>query len=118
VFHYEMQISFITSQRIKICYSKKVKRAISFILSGMLDVIIVLIQNIFRALELATKHKTHVDTVLYMRQQYLDTLGKPENNSKFLIMKENVSFSLIKSTVLFYNFRCSLTKPKYNKKLK
>ncbi|XP_068902733.1 intraflagellar transport protein 80 homolog [Tenebrio molitor] len=46
--------------------------------------------NWSRALELATKHKTHVDTVLYMRQQYLDTLGKPENNSKFLIMKENM----------------------------
>lgn len=44
----------------------------------------------YRALDLAIKHKTHIDTVLYLRQQYLDTLGKPETNNKFSMMKENV----------------------------
>ncbi|XP_044766624.1 intraflagellar transport protein 80 homolog [Coccinella septempunctata] len=45
-----------------------------------------------RALELAIKHKTHLDTVLYLRKQYLDTLGKPENNNQFMSIQENVKY--------------------------
>lgn len=37
-----------------------------------------------RALELAVKHKTHVDTVLAYRQQYLQNFDKKEANKRFL----------------------------------
>ncbi|CAJ0577348.1 unnamed protein product, partial [Mesorhabditis spiculigera] len=37
-----------------------------------------------RALDLAIKHKMHVDTVLGYRQQYLDEFGKRETDQKFL----------------------------------
>jgi hypothetical protein len=43
-----------------------------------------------RALELAIKHKTHVDTVLFFRKKYLDTFDKPETNPKFLQFKDEV----------------------------
>lgn len=45
-----------------------------------------------RALELAIKHKTHIDTVLYLRKQYLKTLGKPENNNEFIAIHENIKY--------------------------
>lgn len=45
-----------------------------------------------RALELAIKHKTHIDTVLYLRKQYLNILGKPENNNQFIGIQENVKY--------------------------
>lgn len=44
-----------------------------------------------RALDIALKHKTHVDTVLSRRKQYLQTLGKNETNKKFLALKDSVS---------------------------
>ncbi|XP_030758483.1 intraflagellar transport protein 80 homolog isoform X1 [Sitophilus oryzae] len=47
--------------------------------------------NWTRALDLATKHKTHVDTVLYLREKYLETLGKSENNNKYSSLKESVT---------------------------
>ncbi|XP_067400467.1 intraflagellar transport protein 80 homolog isoform X1 [Emydura macquarii macquarii] len=37
-----------------------------------------------RALELAVKHKTHVDTVLGYRQKFLEDFGKKETNKRFL----------------------------------
>ncbi|XP_066565457.1 intraflagellar transport protein 80 homolog isoform X2 [Amia ocellicauda] len=43
-----------------------------------------------RALELAVKHKTHVDTVLAYRQKYLDDFGKKETNKRFLQYSEGV----------------------------
>lgn len=49
------------------------------------------LHNWNRALELAIKHKTHIDTVLYLRQKYLNALEKEENNSKFLALQETVS---------------------------
>ncbi|KAJ4443900.1 hypothetical protein ANN_05687 [Periplaneta americana] len=49
------------------------------------------LHNWNRALELATKHKTHVDTVLLFRKKYLDTFEKPETNEKFLQFKNEVS---------------------------
>ncbi|CAH1115731.1 unnamed protein product [Psylliodes chrysocephalus] len=44
-----------------------------------------------RALDLAIKHKTHIDTVLYLREKYLTGLGKTENNNKFMTLRETVS---------------------------
>ncbi|EFA04099.2 intraflagellar transport protein 80 homolog [Tribolium castaneum] len=43
-----------------------------------------------RALDLAIKHKTHIDTVLFLRQKYLDSLGKPESDNKFSSMNETI----------------------------
>jgi hypothetical protein len=43
-----------------------------------------------RALELAIKHKTHVDTVLFFRKKYLETFDKPETSLKFLQFKNEV----------------------------
>lgn len=44
-----------------------------------------------RALELAVKHKTHVDTVLAYRQKFLDDFGKKETNQRFLQYAEGAS---------------------------
>ncbi|RZC39328.1 intraflagellar transport protein 80 -like [Asbolus verrucosus] len=54
------------------------------------------LHNWTRALDLAAKHKTHVDTVLYLRKQYLDNLGKPENDNKFSTMNDNVQIDVDK----------------------
>ncbi|XP_035384263.1 intraflagellar transport protein 80 homolog isoform X2 [Electrophorus electricus] len=43
-----------------------------------------------RALELAVKHKTHVDTVLAHRQKFLQDFGKKETNKRFLQYSEGV----------------------------
>lgn len=43
-----------------------------------------------RALELAVKHKTHVDTVLAFRQRYLQNFDKQETNKRFLQYSEGV----------------------------
>jgi intraflagellar transport protein 80 len=48
------------------------------------------LHNWNRALELAIKHKTHVDTVLFFRKKYLDTFDKPETNHKFIQFKDEV----------------------------
>ncbi|PSN36206.1 hypothetical protein C0J52_07301 [Blattella germanica] len=48
------------------------------------------LHNWNRALELAMKHKTHVDTVLFFRKKYLDGFGKEETNEKFLQFKNEV----------------------------
>ncbi|NXC25987.1 IFT80 protein, partial [Campylorhamphus procurvoides] len=44
-----------------------------------------------RALDLAVKHKTHVDTVLAYRQKFLEDFGKKETNKRFLQYAEGVS---------------------------
>ncbi|KAJ6669441.1 hypothetical protein lerEdw1_008251 [Lerista edwardsae] len=44
-----------------------------------------------RALELAVKHKTHVDTVLAYRQKFLDDFGRKETNQRFLQYAEGAS---------------------------
>jgi len=36
-----------------------------------------------RALDIALKHKTHLDTVIGFRKQYLEQMGKDEDNDKF-----------------------------------
>ncbi|XP_055051737.2 intraflagellar transport protein 80 homolog [Misgurnus anguillicaudatus] len=43
-----------------------------------------------RALELAVKHKTHVDTVLAHRHKFLQDFGKQETNKRFLQYSEGV----------------------------
>uniref|UniRef100_A0A8B9LBR6 Intraflagellar transport 80 homolog (Chlamydomonas) n=1 Tax=Astyanax mexicanus TaxID=7994 RepID=A0A8B9LBR6_ASTMX len=43
-----------------------------------------------RALELAVKHKTHVDTVLAHRQKFLQVFSKKETNKRFLQYSEGV----------------------------
>ncbi|CAH2247416.1 intraflagellar transport 80 homolog isoform X1 [Pelobates cultripes] len=43
-----------------------------------------------RALDLAVKHKTHVDTVLAYRQKYLDNFRKKETNKRFLQYAEGI----------------------------
>eukprot|EP00057_Strongylocentrotus_purpuratus_P035142 XP_797867.3 PREDICTED: intraflagellar transport protein 80 homolog [Strongylocentrotus purpuratus] len=43
-----------------------------------------------RALELAVKYKTHVDTVLAYRQQFLDSFEKKETNKRFLQYSQGV----------------------------
>lgn len=44
-----------------------------------------------RALELAVKHKTHVDTVLGYRQRYLERFSKKENIKRYQQYKDGVS---------------------------
>lgn len=43
-----------------------------------------------RALELAVHHKTHVDTVLAMRERYLTGMGREETAPRFLQYREGV----------------------------
>lgn len=43
-----------------------------------------------RALELALRHKSHIDTVLYQRKKYLDALEKIETNEKFLRLQSEI----------------------------
>ncbi|XP_066097692.1 intraflagellar transport protein 80 homolog isoform X3 [Saccopteryx bilineata] len=43
-----------------------------------------------RALELAVKYKTHVDTVLAYRQKFLETFGKQETNKRYLQYAEGL----------------------------
>ena len=44
-----------------------------------------------RALELAVKHKTHVDTVLAYRGKFLQKFGRKETNKRFLQYAEGLS---------------------------
>ncbi|KAI9202562.1 WD40-repeat-containing domain protein [Polychytrium aggregatum] len=44
-----------------------------------------------RALEIAVKYKTHVDTVLYFRDRYLKAMGRKEANKRFLQYAEGVT---------------------------
>lgn len=46
--------------------------------------------SIFRALELAVKHKTHVDTVLAYRQKYLENFDRKETSKRFLQYAQGV----------------------------
>ncbi|XP_014282320.1 intraflagellar transport protein 80 homolog isoform X1 [Halyomorpha halys] len=43
-----------------------------------------------RALEIAVRHKTHIDTVLYYREKFMERLEKPETNEKFKELRANV----------------------------
>uniref|UniRef100_A0A667YLZ0 Intraflagellar transport 80 homolog (Chlamydomonas) n=1 Tax=Myripristis murdjan TaxID=586833 RepID=A0A667YLZ0_9TELE len=48
------------------------------------------LSNWERALELAVKHKTHVDTVLAYREKFLQKFGRKETNKRFLQYAEGV----------------------------
>lgn len=48
-----------------------------------------------RALELAVKHKTHVDTVLAFRQKYLKDLNCEESLKKFKQYSQQVGNQLL-----------------------
>lgn len=73
------------------CYQK----AESILLqNGLIYQAIMLNLNFYnwnRALELAIKHKAHVDVVLYKRHIFLNELSKNENNELFLKIRDNVS---------------------------
>uniref|UniRef100_T1HYQ8 WD_REPEATS_REGION domain-containing protein n=1 Tax=Rhodnius prolixus TaxID=13249 RepID=T1HYQ8_RHOPR len=43
-----------------------------------------------RALEIALRHRTHIDTVLLYRQRFMNRLGKSESIEKFNQLKENI----------------------------
>lgn len=47
-------------------------------------------QQLVKALELAVKYKTHVDTVLAYRQKFLETFGKQETNKRYLHYAEGL----------------------------
>lgn len=55
-----------------------------------------------RALELAVKHKTHVDTVLAYRQKYLDDFCKKETNQRFLQYAEGASILQNLNFTIYY----------------
>lgn len=49
-----------------------------------------------RALELAVKYKTHIDTVLLFRAKYLNALGRHEDNKRFLQYMDSVTVDFAK----------------------
>ncbi|KAJ3590817.1 hypothetical protein NHX12_008765, partial [Muraenolepis orangiensis] len=53
--------------------------------------------NIDLALELALKHKTHVDTVLAFRDKYLQRFGRKESNKSFLQYADGVDWEKIQA---------------------
>jgi intraflagellar transport protein 80 len=61
-----------------------------------------------RALELAVKHKTHIDTVLYYRSRYIRELGREEDNKRFLQVAQSVHASLSR-----YLLNGARSKPKF-----
>lgn len=46
-----------------------------------------------RALDLAVKYKTHVDTVLMRRARHVAALRRPETEAKFLALASNVEIN-------------------------
>jgi len=53
-----------------------------------------------RALEIAVKHKTHVDTVLGFRERYMKKSNKEETNKKFLQFAQGVSIFSFKIGII------------------
>ena len=63
--------------------------------------------NLFRwarALELAIKHKSHIDTVLAYRQKYLQSFQREETNPKFVQYFKQVNAKVLS---LLYHLICS-----------
>ncbi|KAK6619099.1 hypothetical protein RUM44_003481 [Polyplax serrata] len=92
------QLSFGPSQNAHLallCGNRKEAENI-FLLNGLIFRAISVhldLHNWNRALELALKHRTHVDTVLYARRCYLETFGKSETNEKFLQYEKEVEIN-------------------------
>jgi intraflagellar transport protein 80 len=57
-----------------------------------------------RALDIAVKHKSHVDTVLGYRQKHLDEFGKKETNQRFLQVADKVSCTVVRGGYMLYSF--------------
>ncbi|KAJ3393213.1 Intraflagellar transport protein 80 [Lobulomyces angularis] len=53
-----------------------------------------------RALELAVKFKSHVDTVLYCRKKYLKSMDKTEFNKRFLQFNNDPGFEIVEEKIL------------------
>lgn len=53
----------------------------------------------YRALELALKSKTHLDTVLGYRQRYLEKTGRKENDPKYLKQMSQVILKKFKVNI-------------------
>ncbi len=67
-----------------------------------------MLSSFIRALELAVKHKTHVDTVIAYRNKHLNSCGKNEDNKRFLQFAQGVStMNFLKSSCMV-NFTVSL----------
>lgn len=60
----------------------------------------IILHNWTRALELAVKHKTHIDTVFFERRKYLEKLQKEEQNKMFLQLQDSVS----KIFIFYYKY--------------
>lgn len=56
---------------------------------------------IHRALELAVKHKTHVDTVLAYRQKYLENFDRKETSKRFLQYAQGVSTEIVHQEIAY-----------------
>jgi len=65
-----------------------------------------------RALELAVNYRTHVDTVLWKRKKYLDSIKREETNKKFLQYSQSVQIDeeAIRSKVEQVGHKIPLTK--------
>ncbi|ORY48676.1 WD40 repeat-like protein [Rhizoclosmatium globosum] len=74
---------------------KQPKEAEAILVSaGLIYRAIMLSVNLFRwerALELAVKHKTHVDTVLYFREKYLRQIGRKEFIKSYIQYSNGIS---------------------------
>lgn len=55
-----------------------------------------------RALELALKHKVHLDTVIAYRQKYLDEFQREEPNQKFLQYYDKVKLFIDLISLLLF----------------
>ncbi len=49
----------------------------------------------YRALDIAVKYKTNVDTVLYLRSKYLEKVNKKETNKRFIQYASQVNYYYI-----------------------
>lgn len=67
--------------------------------------------NLFRwqrALDLAVKHKVHIDTVLAYRQKYLQSFEREETNQKFLQYFKQVRLGLWCYNIYFVTYTLPL----------
>lgn len=67
--------------------------------------------NLFRwnrALDLAIKHKAHIDTVLAYRQKYLQSFEREEVNQKFLQYFKQVTYPRVHAIAYLLTDRCCL----------
>lgn len=56
-----------------------------------------------RALDLALKHKIHVDTVCAYRQKYLEESDRKETNKKFLQQYNEVLWKITRQNMIIFS---------------